>query len=227
MHKLLIFVAKPLQTGTKNQPIMKKLTFLGLLMATTFAYQACAQSQGKTFSAVALAISADVIITQGPHSYEVEGPEDAVKEVAITADGETLGIGLKKKVRNWRGRGVVVRVSMPSLKAISIGGSGNVTVEPGFNNLDRLELAIGGSGDINIQGKANKVEISVAGSGDVDASGLDMQACEVSIAGSGDVKLGNAERLEVSIAGSGDVRYKGNPRLEKSIVGSGDVRRME
>ncbi|WP_425422142.1 head GIN domain-containing protein [Phaeodactylibacter xiamenensis] len=214
---------------------MKNLLALCFLIVSGFAITACAQTNGKMssssaelrdFDGIALGISADVYVSQGEYNVEVTGPEKSVDQVELNANGGTLGIGTKRGTRNWNSRGVKVYVTMPNLSSIAIGGSGDVKVKDNFNDMENLEISIGGSGNVEIAGKASRVEVSVAGSGDVDASGVDANRAEISIAGSGNVKVGEVDKLEVSIAGSGDVYYKGNPSVEKSVVGSGDVRKL-
>ncbi len=214
---------------------MKNLLALCFLIVSGFAITACAQTNGemsssstdlRDFEGIALGISADVYVSQGDYNVEVTGPEKSVDQVELNVNGGTLGIGTKRGTRNWNSRGVKVYVTMPNLSSIAIGGSGDVKVEGAFNNMGKLSISIGGSGNVDIEGQAESIEVSVAGSGDVDASGVDANRAEVSIAGSGNVKVGAVDKLEVSIAGSGDVYYKGNPSVEKSVIGSGDIRKL-
>lgn len=204
-------------------------------MASGFAITACAQTNAdmsrssadlRDFDGIALGISADVYVSQGDYNVEITGPEKSIDKVELEVNGGTLGIGTKRGTRNWNSRGVKVNVTMPNLSSIAIGGSGDVKVEGAFNNMCKLSISVGGSGNVDIAGKAKSIEVSVAGSGDVDASGVDADRAEISIAGSGNVKVGTVDKLEASIAGSGDVYYKGNPSVKKSVVGSGDIRKL-
>ncbi len=216
---------------------MKNVCFVCFLLVSGFSITACAQTYTgdmtseiadlKGFDGISLGISADVYITKGDFSVEVKGPEKSVGNVALSVNGDDLGIGSKRSLRSWSSRGVKVYVSMPELANINIGGAGDVKVETPFDNMNALDIAIGGSGNVTVSGEASKLEVSVAGSGDVDAAGVNAGRAKVSIAGSGDVKVGQVEQLEVSIAGSGDVYYKGNPAIEKSVVGSGDIRKLQ
>lgn len=158
-------------------------------------------------------------------------------------DGKTLVVGwqrgssVKTQVRPQ------VTLTLPTLAALAVVGSGDVKVEPlkvarlavrvegsgdiQFDGLtaDELSLSIGGSGDIQATGRAPRLSVSIAGSGDVKTDGLKADEVSVSIAGSGDAAV-NAERtLSVSIAGAGDVVYTGAAVLKKSVAGSGSVTR--
>ncbi|NBC09439.1 MAG: hypothetical protein GVY26_19790 [Bacteroidetes bacterium] len=220
---------------------MKRITFLFALLLS-FTMTSCLDAQINSgsgnetstpvdqltdFDAIALGTSADVYVTPGDFDVRMEGPKDDLDRMVLNVEDGQLSIGKKSGNWNWSRSGVKVYVSMPTIRTISIGGSGNVQVTEAFEQLGDLNISIGGAGDVDFKGKmAKEVEISVAGSGDVDASELNAASCDVSIAGSGDVKIGEVEQLKVSVAGSGDVRYKGNPTINKSIVGSGDVIKM-
>jgi len=220
---------------------MKRTTFLFALLLS-FTMTSCLDAQINSgsgdetstpvdqltdFDAIALGTSADVYVTPGDFDVRMEGPKDDLDRMVLNVNDGQLNIGRKSGNWNWSSGGVKVYVSMPTIRAISIGGSGNVEVTEAFEQLGDLKISVGGSGDVDFRGRmAKKVKISVAGSGDVDASELNAASCKVSIAGSGDVKIGEVEQLKVSVAGSGDVRYKGSPAIDKSIIGSGDVIKM-
>lgn len=212
---------------------MKNTPFLAILLS--FLMTACIDAQTSStpldqltdFDGIALGTSADVYLTPGDFNVRLEGSKDDLDRMLLNVKDGSLRIGKKNGKWNWRGDGVKVYVSMPTIRSISIGGSGNVKVTEAFGKLGDLDISIGGSGDVDVKGQlAKEVTISVAGSGDVDATDLKAASCEVSIAGSGDVKIGEMDQLKVSVAGSGDVHYKGNPNLNKSILGSGDVIKM-
>ncbi len=139
----------------------------------------------------------------------------------------------------------VLTLTMPTLRAVAVAGSGNVKVEamksPSVDasiagsgdiqfaaiDTDKLGLRVSGSGDILANGRAGMATLSIAGSGDIKAAGLVADEVKVSIAGSGDAQVQAVKKLNVSVAGSGDVRYVGSPEISSSIAGSGSVRRMK
>jgi hypothetical protein len=211
---------------------MRKIALVVIALAAVMTSCLDAQTSSQNpkdltgFESIALGTSVDVIVTPGDYEVRVEGPDAERVQLSVSDDG-TLGISKKGNGWNWSRGSAKVYVSMPTISAIAIGGSGDVTITEPFDKLGDLSISIGGSGDVVFKGNnAKTVTIAVAGSGNVDAAELTGASCEVSIAGSGDVKIGEMNRLEVSIAGSGDVRYKGDPSIEKSVLGSGDVKRM-
>ncbi|MFX8681128.1 DUF2807 domain-containing protein, partial [Acinetobacter baumannii] len=75
-----------------------------------------------------------------------------------------------------------------------------------FSGGDNLDLAIAGSGNINVDVNTPKVTGEIAGSGNVTLAG-ETKNETVKIAGNGDWKTENlkAENVEITIAGSGNV----------------------
>ena len=209
----------------KKWPIMM-LTLCLLATATLFAQGSKKTIETDNFTSIGLGLPVTVYVTKGANKVEVEGPASAVEKMKFEAKGNSLNIERDENLRTWKGEGVKVYISMPNISGLAIGGSGSIIVQDAFNEMGDLDLSIGGSGDIEIGGKAKNVNVSIAGSGDIKASNLSGNKCDVSIAGSGDAKVGEMKALEVSIAGSGDVGYKGEPKVSKSIVGSGGVKKM-
>jgi hypothetical protein len=213
---------------------MKKLPILILALCLAGTLQLTAQSGKKSidatgFDAIALGISVDVVVMKGDYKVEISGPSEAIENVEISTNGNTLAIGgsKKRKSKGWSSKNVTVMVTMPSIRELSIGGSGNISLKDSFDNQEEVTVNVGGSGDVQLQGSANTVSINISGSGDVKAANMKSAKCEVNIAGSGDVIVGATKELDVSIAGSGDVKYQGEPRINKSIVGSGSVARLK
>ena len=213
---------------------MKKLPILALAFCMMASFSLMAQSSGKKsydlsgFHSIALGVSVTVHLMQGDYKVEATGPAEDLERLQIAVDDKSLSIGSEKQKngKGWKSSKVDVFVTMPEVKNLSVGGSGDIVMEDRFESQGDMNVAIGGSGDVKLMGSAEKVSISVAGSGNVDAEELKSASCEISIAGSGDVAIGPSKTLDVSIAGSGDVSYKGEPKVNKSVVGSGDVNKM-
>jgi hypothetical protein len=91
--------------------------------------------------------------------------------------------------------------------------------------VDELEMAIKGGGEINVGGSCDRAVFEISGAGDIDAFELNAEEVEVAIMGAGDVKVNATDQLEVVIRGAGDVLYKGDPEVEKDITGAGSVKK--
>lgn len=201
------------------------------------------------FDGVALSGGFNVIVRQGSaHKLEVKADRNLLTyietRVVENGKGRTLQIEPKKGFSIQSSTNPSMVIEMPSLRAVSVAGSGTVKVEAmktggvdaaiagsgdiRFANLEaeKLAMKVSGSGDIVAAGRCASASVSIAGSGDVKAAELLADEVKVTIAGSGDAQVNAARRLNVSIAGSGDVKYAGSPEISSSIAGSGKVRRL-
>lgn len=134
-------------------------------------------------------------------------------------------------------------VTVPQLRAATIAGSGDISVDQvhgdsfegtvagsgglnlGSANVQWLKLTIAGSGGAKAgAGKVQNGEYEIAGSGDVDARAVQADQAKISIAGSGNVRAQATRTADVSVMGSGDVDVTGGAKCSISKAGSGDVR---
>jgi len=166
------------------------------------------------------------IVAGDAEKLTLSGDDNVLPAIETTVERGELRI-------RFRERGSLnVRLKAPlrmtltakSIEGISVAGSGDVVA----NAMDarKLALSIAGSGNITLGGKAQSLDVQIAGSGDVKAGKLDAKSASVSIAGSGDATVWARESLNASVAGSGDVRYYGDPSVQRSVMGSGTVRRV-
>jgi len=240
---------------------MRTLIALALLpLMATGACHASWEKEGKTAPSSGTGTSR-TFTASGFTKIDLRGPDDIdVKngtQFAVTAEGDaatldklevqvvdgTLRVG--RKDRNGfsvsSDRGVKIHVTLPSLDAASVSGSGNMTVDKaqgdfsgsiaGSGNLSIAALAakdatlsIAGSGDMDIAGSGAKLSVSIAGSGDVDASKYTATGADVSIAGSGSLKGVVKGDASVSLIGSGDVELSGGAKCSVHSLGSGEAR---
>lgn len=239
---------------------MKTTKFFALLLSLNFLFACSVDSQnwyGKgikgegrqvtktlnlsSFDALGLAINADVYLKQGPQSVKIEAQQNIIDNIRMDVDDDYWKIKFKENVSKHEP--ITIWVSIPDLTAASVSGSGDIIGKSDFSGLDRLKVAvsgsgeihlnssskslsaaISGSGDIKLGGETSDLDIRISGSGDIMAGDLKSNACSVKIAGSGDASVNVSDNLDVGIAGSGDVVYKGSPRVKSKIAGSGDVR---
>ncbi len=133
-------------------------------------------------------------------------------------------------------------ITMSEIRGFGILGSGNVIGESVFS-CDRLKLDIIGSGNIEMEVKANSIistiagsgsirlagwsdshSVRISGSGNLEASKLDTSLTDIHVAGSGNCHIFVRDVLNVQLTGSGDVYYSGSPsEINVQITGSGHV----
>ena len=201
--------------------------------------------QVGAFDKVALAGAHDVVVTVGgAPSVRAEGDSKVLERLDIRVEGGELRIGTRKGVSfGFRsGKGATIYVTVPSLSAASVAGSGDLKVDrvegerfaaaiAGSGDIDIRSLKVGeatfdvgGSGDMRAAGTAQNARISLAGSGDMGLEGLETRQAKVAIAGSGDVRVRAMETADISIVGSGDVVLSGPAKCTVSKMGSGEAR---
>ncbi|MBN2480540.1 MAG: DUF2807 domain-containing protein [Bacteroidales bacterium] len=199
------------------------------------------------FASVSLAISADVLISQGDRQQvEIEADENVIDIIETNVNGDDLVI--KTEDFFWRNMGQVrIYITMPDIKALQVSGSGDITTQTPVNTDDiRLNISgsgsiviedlksgdvnatITGSGDVRITGNAsaNNLKAVITGSGDFRAEDLAFENAVVNITGSGTARIRVLNELKTNITGSGDVYYRGDPLIDARSTGSGRTRSM-
>ena len=195
------------------------------------------------FHGVDLLSSGNVVITQGDTEGLVIEAEDnliPLIETKVTDNG-TLRISFKEHEEIHVTKHMIFHLSVKAMDSLVLSGSGGITSKAmtgdhlainlrgsGDVSVDHLEtgaltVAIDGSGNVKLAGKANSQSVSVSGSGDYEAAALKTSAATVSVPGSGDCDVAASETLGVTISGSGDVSYYGSPTVTKHVTGLGEV----
>ncbi|NBB64243.1 hypothetical protein GVN18_33825 [Pseudomonas sp. ODNR1LW] len=150
-------------------------------------------------------------IGRGARSVELDSGGCGAWTVADVAGALELGVGGSGSIRagtsrsleaNVGGSGSISAGTTGNLKA-AVGGSGGVQVASATGHGD---VSIGGSGGVDIrQGRMDKLSVAIGGSGDVRFGGT-TRDLSVAIAGSGDVRVAAATgSVSRSIVGSGTV----------------------
>jgi hypothetical protein len=179
-----------------------------------------------SFEKLANAGSIDIILEQGnTEGVEVTTDENLQSYIITEVKNNTLSVHIKENA-SISSTKLIVKVKCKILRAISSGGSGDVSSENVLKsdklaisqggsgdfdlnlNVEKLEISKAGSGDFKLEGKIGELEVSSAGSGDLDASKVSVGETAISMSGSGDVVMPKGTKPKVSSAGSGDVHYE-------------------
>jgi hypothetical protein len=200
----------------------------------------------KDFKSVKLSGSADVeIVIGGTYSVEVSAYENLVQHITTRIVDNTLLISTDPVISRTISSRAKVVITMPDcLTSVSITGSGDISLNSAFKdlqtllisgsgdiklktdvNLVTLDVKISGSGDISGSGKVQTLSVQISGSGDINFSDMIAEDVKCSTTGSGDIKVTANNTLKADIMGSGDIIYSGNARVESSIKGSGDLKK--
>jgi len=198
------------------------------------------------FSSIASSGSFHVYVKiDGTESVKVSADDAIIDKIETVVENGTLKIRFKKEF-GWNDHGnkkADIYVTAKSLSSLINSGSGSLKVDGAASastfklvlsgsgsitaatvKAEKIDGAISGSGNININGgSAAEAHIAISGSGSFDAKGLKTESTKVSISGSGNVYINAEKELSASLIGSGSVRYTGNASVNTSKLGSGSV----
>jgi Putative auto-transporter adhesin, head GIN domain len=190
---------------------------------------------------VNLSGTGDLTIQLGAeNTIEIETDDNIVPLVETKESGDELTIRVKGNVSP--SNGLNYRVTVRSLDAVSVSGSGTVTVNRwsgsagkvaisgsgdvlvAESTLESLTLKLSGSGTLTAAGRADTLDLHLSGSGTCHADELRANDVKIAISGSGSVAVWAEKELSAKLSGSGSVTYLGNPSVHSKVSGSGSVR---
>ena len=173
-------------------------------------------------TAVDLAGASNVVVRVGARqSVIVHADDNLLGRVTTQVSSGSLVIGNTPGTLNTRSP-MFVAVSVPSLDALTVEGSGNISAT-GING-PSLTVRLPGSGSIRAAGTTAQLDVAIGGSGTALLSRLIARDATASIDGSGSIVLTATHSLSASISGSGTILYTGNPaQVTKSVTGSGTI----
>jgi len=174
------------------------------------------------FDSVELAGSNNVVIRVGERqSVQVKADDNLVDRVTTEVQSRKLVIANTPGSFATKSP-MSVDVSVPTLTALTLTGSGNVVVN-GIK-AENLSVALPGSGTLTGSGTATRLDVTVSGSGMVQFTRLVADDVRAVVGGSGSIFLTAIKSLDASVPGSGAILYAGNPQdVTKSVTGTGAI----
>jgi len=176
-----------------------------------------------SFTSLDLAGSNNVTITVGrPQSVVVHADSNLINHVTTDVVAGTLVIG--DTGSSTASGPMSVDVSVPSLTALSLSGSGQISAT-GINT-PQLTVTISGSGQLSAAGTATRLDATINGSGQAQLSQLTARDVRAVVTGSGLIQVTATTSLDAAVPGTGAIIYTGNPpQLITSVTGTGVVTR--
>jgi len=176
----------------------------------------------SSFSTLDLAGSNNVTVAVGRRqSVVVRADSNLMRYVTTRVVAGTLVIGTTGSftIRSP----MSVEVSVPSLAAVTLSGSGKISV----TGIDapRLTVALPGSGALYVSGTVTQLNVTLDGSGLAQLDNLLAHDVHAVVAGSGLIRVTATASLNAAVLGSGAIIYSGNPQVTSSVTGSGAVTR--
>ena len=217
-------------TAHHGQPILIAVLIPALAVAAIAIALLAYSSPGATatqtrtvasFTSLDLAASNNVTIIVGrPQSVVVHANSNLINHVTTDVVAGTLVIG---HTGSLTARGPMsVDVSVPSLTALSLSGSGQISAT-GIST-PQLTMTISGSGLLSAAGTATRLDVTINGDGQAQLSQLIARDVHAVVSGSGLIQVTATTSLDAAIPGSGTIIYSGNPpQVTTSVTGSGTV----
>lgn len=155
----------------------------------------------------------------GPARIIATGPEDMLEQLRI-------GQGQIRLCEDCRGSGGRLDITVGGMRLNNValhGANGEILL--GRLDQDHLNLAISGTGRVSADGRIDRLELAISGSGDLRMGTAIVQRADISISGSGNAEVTPREQANVHVSGSGNVRMTAAPALlNQKVSGSGGVR---
>jgi hypothetical protein len=175
-----------------------------------------------TFSSVDLPGSNIVTVAVGRRqSVVVHADSNLLRNVTTRVVAGTLIVGTTGSFSTRIP--MSVQVSVPSLAAVTLSGSGEISVT-GID-ASRLTATLPGSGALYANGTVTRLDVTLGGSGLAQLDNLVARDVHAVVTGSGLIRVTATASLNAAVTGSGAIIYSGNPLVTSSVTGSGAITR--
>ena len=208
------------------------------VMVTIATLTACSEDRGPVqvqtrelpeFSAIDMEGATALQINVGsPHSVRIEAAANVLDRIETDVRDGTLYI--RSRPKNWlpsrEGRHVAVRINLPRLQVLRLGGGHRASIE-GFAG-GESEIKIEGAAKIHASGHLDQLKVHLAGAGTANLSNLKSINTHVTVDGVGRVIVHTSETLDATMNGLGAIHYIGNPReVRTRMNGLGSIGRQD
>jgi putative autotransporter adhesin-like protein len=173
------------------------------------------------FSRLDLAGSTNVtVVAGGRQSVVVHADSNLIRHVTTRVVAGTLVIWTTGSFTTRTP--MSVQVSVPSLTAATLSGSGEIFVSR--IEAPRLTVTLPGSGTLYARGTATQLDVTLGGSGLAQLNGLAARNVHAVVSGSGLIRVTATASLNATVSGTGAIIYSGNPpQVTRNVTGTGAV----
>lgn len=179
------------------------------------------------FEGISVMGSVNVELAYGNEgSLTVEGDENLLPYIETYVEDGNLVIKTRDKIGLKSTKKMVVYAKATRLSSLRVMGSGNINGAGDFTNDNRTEIAVTGSGNINIAiNSFSETKISVTGSGNVTLRGNSTNNIDAKISGSGNIDCSELSCNDVfaNVSGSGNIKVYANKSIDAKVSGSGNI----
>lgn len=160
------------------------------------------------------------------NSITVEADENLLPYIETMVENGNLVVKTKNKFGLKTKNKLVVYASLTTLTSLKLSGSGSITGNGAFTNNNKTDIAVSGSGNINIvMNSFNETKISISGSGNVTLKGSSTNNIDAKISGSGNIDCSEVTCNDVfaNVSGSGNIKVYANKSIDAKVSGSGNI----
>jgi putative autotransporter adhesin-like protein len=176
-----------------------------------------------SFEAIDLTGSSSITVHVGARQAVVVHADDNLIH-RITTDTRDGVLVVSERGRFSTKVPLSVDVTVPTLAAVGLIGSGTINVEGISAQSFTAELL--GSGLLTVSGTVHRLDATLAGSGNMQLGHLMSRSVTATVPGSGRIDVHATHTLNASISGNGQIVYSGDPKTVNQIVnGSGVILR--
>lgn len=179
------------------------------------------------FTGVLVSGNANVDLTYGnSKSITIEGDENILPFIETVVENGNLVVRTKEKVNIRSTNKIIVHAVLSKVSRLRVSGSGNITGTGDFSNDGRTDIAVSGSGNINLgMNSFNETKINISGSGNVTLRGRSTNNIDAGISGSGNIDCSEVSCNDVfaHVSGSGSIKVYANKSIDAKVSGSGNI----
>ncbi|WP_316842183.1 head GIN domain-containing protein [Pedobacter gandavensis] len=183
----------------------------------------------SNFTGIAIGGSIKTYVKIGnTESLRLEGDQEAIDQLITEVKDGTLSIRPKKSEwKRWFNNSgnsrVTAYITIKKITNLAVSGSGSIDVEQTINT-NSLDVALSGSGSIKATVNVQNFDAAISGSGGMNINGKAKKA-EIAVSGSGGFsgKSFTAEDVDAHVSGSGSVHIDVQKSLDAATSGSGSV----
>ncbi|WP_420608048.1 GIN domain-containing protein [Novosphingopyxis sp.] len=159
-------------------------------------------------------------------AVEVTGATRNLDTLSAKVSGETLKLRRTADSCNGNARGNRIAITMPTLRAVTISGAGQIAVAPLIE--DRFEARLSGAGKLDMSGvQTIETRVFVDGASEVKLAAVDSDRIAFELSGAAEIDAeGQADQLAIQSTGASeiDTHALAAPTLAVSASGIAKVR---
>ena len=176
------------------------------------------------FDAIELQGSANIdVAVGGAQSLGLEGSERVLEAVRVDVRGQRLVIESKRSWWRPSSGELRVHITVPQLRAVTVGGAGDVKIN-GLAGGD-FALSLSGAGNALASGQVARLDIEMNGAGNIDFTQVTASDTHVQVNGAGNVEVTTTAALDATMNGVGTIRYGGPPsQVTTQLNGVGSIK---